>query len=204
MEKGPGMFDVDEFVHDCRAALEESQPALAVKAILERAMCDTKLVAAALPAQRAEIVPLHVSPELTVLKVVWAPGMSFRPHNHLVWAAIGLYGGQENNVFYRRSEGGLAVSGARELRTGEVALLGDSTIHAVTNPLQAFTGALHVYGGNLPSLQGRSEWDDETSRNSTTTSIGPCATSRLRTSRSASSPLNTRRRDRSAQMCTSS
>ena len=120
------------------------------------------LVAAALPPQRAEIVPLHVSPELTVLKVIWAPRMSFPPHNHLMWAAIGLYGGQEDNRFFRRSGGGLALSGTRELRTGDVALLGENTIHAVTNPRQSFTGAIHVYGGDLPARTGRSEWDDET------------------------------------------
>ena len=156
------MFDVEEFVHDCTTALEETQPTLAVKDVLERVMSTPDLVAAALPAERAEIVPLHVAPELTVLKVVWAPGMFFRPHNHLMWAAIGLYGGQEDNVFYRRSDQGLALSGGRELRTGDVALLGDDTIHSVTNPLQAFTGALHVYGGDLPSRAGRSEWEDET------------------------------------------
>jgi predicted metal-dependent enzyme (double-stranded beta helix superfamily) len=156
------MFEIDQFVDDCKTALEETQPRAAIKEVLRRAMSEPGSVAAALPARRAEIVPLHVSPELTVLKVVWAPGMSFRPHNHLMWAAIGLYGGQEDNVFYRRSGRELAVSGGRELRTGDVALLGDDTIHAVTNPLHAFTGAIHVYGGDLPSRQGRSEWDAET------------------------------------------
>ena len=156
------MFDVEEFVHDCTTALREAQPTLAVKEILQRAMSDPDLVAAALPPDRAEIAPLHVSAELTVLKVVWAPGMSFRPHNHLMWAAIGLYGGREDNVFYRRSGEGLAVSGGKELRTGDVALLGDDTIHSVKNPLRTFTGALHVYGGDLPARPGRSEWTDAT------------------------------------------
>jgi predicted metal-dependent enzyme (double-stranded beta helix superfamily) len=156
------MFDVEEFVHDCTAAAREAQPTLAVKEILQRAMNDPDLVTAALPPERAEIAPLHVSDELTVLKVVWAPGMSFRPHNHLMWAGIGLYVGQEDNVFYRRSEGGLAVSGGRELRTGDVALLGDGTIHSVENPLRSFTGAIHVYGGHLPARPGRSEWTEQT------------------------------------------
>jgi len=119
-------------------------------------------VAQVLPADRAEIIPLHVSPELTVLKVVWAPGMYFRPHNHLMWAAIGLYGGQEDNEFFRRSDAGLSKAGGRELRTGDVALLGQDAIHAVTNPLRTYTGAIHVYGGNLPARQGRSEWDNKT------------------------------------------
>jgi predicted metal-dependent enzyme (double-stranded beta helix superfamily) len=39
-----------------------------------------------------------------------------------------------------------------------VALLGDDTIHAVTNPGRTHTGALHVYGGDF-FAQPRSEWD---------------------------------------------
>lgn len=156
------MFDVEQFVSECRAALAEPEPRVAVEEVVERALRHPERVAAALPATRAELVPLHVSDELTVLKVVWAPGMRIRPHNHLMWATIGLYGGQEDNTFYRRSGPGVVRSGGRELRTGDVALLGASTIHAVTNPLRSYTGAIHVYGGNLPERSGRSEWDDDT------------------------------------------
>jgi len=156
------MFDVDDFVADCRAAVTRSDALGAVKEVLQRAMSEPAAVAKALPPERAEIVPLHVSPELTVLKVVWAPGMSFPPHNHLMWAAIGLYAGQEDNAFYRRAEGTIHESGGRQIRARDVALLGPDTIHAVTNPLQSFTGAIHVYGGDLPHTAGRSEWTEQT------------------------------------------
>ena len=156
------MFDIDEFVSDCARALREAQPRLAVKEVLERAIRQPEPMARALPVTRAEIVPLYTSTELSVLKVVWAPGMAFRPHNHLMWAAIGLYGGQEDNTFYRRSGAGIVASGGRELCTGDVALLGDDTIHAVTNPRQAFTGAIHIYGGDITRRPGRSEWDETT------------------------------------------
>lgn len=155
------MFDVDEFVSDCIQAVAEAEPRLAVKDVLERAMRHPDQVVEALPTTRGELVPLHTSDHLTVLKVVWAPGMGFRPHNHLMWAAIGLYGGQEDNTFYRRFGQGLTVSGGRELRAGDVALLGDDTIHAVENPRQTFTGAIHVYGGDLTVRPGRSEWDED-------------------------------------------
>jgi predicted metal-dependent enzyme (double-stranded beta helix superfamily) len=154
------MFDVDEFVEECRAAGREAEPRRAIKEVLERALRNPGSVAAALPAERAELVPLHVSPELTVLKVVWAPGMSFRPHNHLMWAAIGLYAGQEDNTFFRREQTTIQQTGGREIHRGEVALLGAEVIHAVANPLRSFTGAIHVYGGDLPHAVGRSEWDE--------------------------------------------
>ena len=154
------MFSVEGFVADCRAAIAED--VVSVKRVLERAVRDPAAVAVALPVERAEIMPLCVSPDLTVLKVVWAPGMSFRPHNHLMWAAIGLYAGQEDNVFYRRSDSGIVESGKVSIRCGEAALLGSDTIHSVVNPLGEFTAALHVYGGDLPHRSGRSEWDEAT------------------------------------------
>jgi predicted metal-dependent enzyme (double-stranded beta helix superfamily) len=155
------MFEIDEFLSDCIRAMEDTEPRLAVKEVLQRAVRHPEQVSRALPATRAELVPLHASERLSVLKVVWAPGMRFRPHNHLMWAAIGLYGGQEDNTFYRRSGEGIIESGGRELLAGDVALLGDDTIHAVANPRQVFTGAIHVYGGDITARPGRSEWDDD-------------------------------------------
>jgi predicted metal-dependent enzyme (double-stranded beta helix superfamily) len=156
------MFDIDQFVADCSAALAATEPRRAVKEVLERAVSRPRDVSAALPAERAELVPLYASEELSVLKVVWAPGMRFRPHNHLMWAAIGLYGGQEDNAFYRRAGEGIVPAGGKELRASDVALLGDDTIHAVTNPRRTLTAAIHVYGGDITAGIGRSEWDDDT------------------------------------------
>jgi len=156
------MFDVDSFVADCRGALGESEPRAAIREVLERAVADPKAVEAALPAERAELSLLYASAELTVIKVVWAPGMAVPPHDHLMWAAIGLYGGEEDNSFYRRTADGLVRSGGKEVATGDSLLLGDDTIHAVVNPRQhAYTGAIHVYGGDYLN-QPRSIWDAET------------------------------------------
>jgi predicted metal-dependent enzyme (double-stranded beta helix superfamily) len=132
-----------------------------VKEVLQRVMQRPRAVAEALPAAKSEIVPLYTSEGLSIINAVWAPGMRFRPHNHLMWAAIALYAGQEDNTFYRRAGDGIVVSGGRELREGEVVLLGDGTIHAVNNPLRSFTGAIHVYGGDITGRPGRSEWDDD-------------------------------------------
>jgi predicted metal-dependent enzyme (double-stranded beta helix superfamily) len=153
------VFDIDEFVADCTIAIKEAQPRLAIKELLERAVRHPEEVARALPATRAEVVPLYTSDDLTVMKVVWSPGLSFGPHDHRMWVAVGMYGGREDNTFSRRSGPGIVESGGQELSAGDVALLGDDAIHAVVNPLRAYTGALHVYGGNLPARSDRSEWD---------------------------------------------
>ncbi|HKE18790.1 MAG TPA: hypothetical protein VKB80_28135 [Kofleriaceae bacterium] len=154
------MFDIDQFVSDCREAATDPDPRGAIREVLERAVHRPEAMQRALPATRAEIAPLYMSEELSVLRVVWAPGMSFRPHNHQMWAAIGLYGGQERNTFYRRTPGGIEVAGERALRTGEVAVLGSEAIHAVRNPEPSFTGAIHIYGGDIIHRAGRHEWEE--------------------------------------------
>jgi len=151
------MFDIEGLVAACRDAIAEPQPRLAVKDLLEQAVADPGSVADALPPTRAEIAKLYASPQLTVLKVVWAPGMSFGPHDHRMWAAIGVYTGGEDNRFYRRHERSLLDSGGKSLRPGDVCLLGDDAVHAVTNPTGHFAGAIHVYGGDFFAT-ARSEW----------------------------------------------
>ena len=151
------MFDTEAFVASCVAARADSEPRLAIKEILTEALARPEEVAAALPAERAGVTALHVSDELTIINVVWAPGMSFNPHDHRMWAAIGMYSGGEDNAFYRRDGQSLVESGGKELRPRDVCLLGDDTIHAVVNPTGDFAGAIHVYGGNFFTTS-RSEW----------------------------------------------
>jgi predicted metal-dependent enzyme (double-stranded beta helix superfamily) len=154
---GVRMFDVEGFVAACREVLTETEPRLAVKEVLEAAVADPRAIAAALPPSRAEIVNLYAAPELTVLNVVWAPGMSFGPHDHRMRAAIGVYSGGEENRFFRRAEQSLTPSGEKDLRPRDVCLLGSDAVHAVTNPTSEYAGAIHVYGGDFFGTP-RSEW----------------------------------------------
>ncbi|HEV2300373.1 MAG TPA: hypothetical protein VGR91_02275, partial [Stellaceae bacterium] len=113
------------------------------------------------PAQ-AGIQRLHHTETLTILNVVWAPMMTLRPHNHRIWAVIGVYTGREDNVFWRRREGGrIEAAGAKALGEKDAEPLGADIIHSVTNPIARLTGAIHVYGGDFYA-PGRSEWDPET------------------------------------------
>ena len=91
--------------------------------------------------------------------------MTLMPHDHRVWAVIGIYTGREDNIFWRRlpsQEGGrVEAAGARALGVKDAVLLGRDIIHSVTNPLPRLTGPIHVYGGDFFGLE-RSEWDPET------------------------------------------
>lgn len=156
------MFDIDRFIADCRAMLTERSPETAIKELLERVLAHPADVETALGTPReGQIATLHHSPELTILKVIWTPGLTAYPHDHRMWAIIGLYGGREDNTFYRRAPEGLTVAGGRQLERGDVAVLGHAVIHSVTNPLREFTGAIHVYGGDFFRTP-RSDWDPET------------------------------------------
>jgi predicted metal-dependent enzyme (double-stranded beta helix superfamily) len=151
------MFDVDSLISECQAARSDSEPVLAVREALQRALADPAAIAEALPPERAGVTSLYTSETLTVLQFVWGPGMTLGPHDHRMWAAIGIYTAGEDNTFFRRQDETIVESGGRELRVGDVCLLGDDVIHAVHNPTRQHTGAIHVYGGDFFG-QPRSEW----------------------------------------------
>ena len=49
----------------------------------------------------------------------------------------------------------------RRLEGSQTARLDETVIHSVVNPLQRFTGAIHVYGGDFFRMP-RSEWAPNT------------------------------------------
>jgi predicted metal-dependent enzyme (double-stranded beta helix superfamily) len=156
------MFDKERFIEDCRAALRETNPRAAMSELVARAVRDPAQVLRSLgEPTRAGVETLYRGPDLTILNLAWGPGMHIRPHDHGMWAVIGIYGGREQNVFYRRAQNGLTQHGIRELNARDVAPLGASIIHAVTNPLDQITAAIHVYGGDF-FVTPRSEWDPQT------------------------------------------
>jgi predicted metal-dependent enzyme (double-stranded beta helix superfamily) len=153
---------VDDIVARCQVALNEHTPVLAVRDVLDEIVADPRALEGALGAVDAGgITTLYNCPDLTVLHVAWTPGMALNPHEHRMWAVIGMYGGQEDNAFYRRVPGGLEPAGGRELPAGDVLVLGDDVVHSVANSRRDFAVALHVYGGDFFAVE-RSEWDFET------------------------------------------
>lgn len=154
--------DLDAFVADCVAASQEDQAQDAVREVLARGVHDPAAMLAAVgEPERAGITPLHRSSTLTIFSAVWTPQMNLMPHNHLMWAMIGIYTGREDNIFWRRTEDGVKAFSAEALFEGDVGLLEVDAIHSVTNPLERFTGGIHIYGGDFFATT-RSQWDPET------------------------------------------
>ena len=156
------MLSLEDLVNDCLAAARRPDGAQAVAEVLRHAVSRPQEVeTAAGRVTEAGDTTLFASPHLTVSRLVWAPGMSMYPHDHRMWAVIAVYRGAERNLLYRRSGAGLVTADCLELRSGQVAVLDADAIHAVLNPLDDLSAALHVFGGDFEH-QSRSEWDWET------------------------------------------
>ena len=147
------MNATEEFVAQCSAAVKEDRGAGATREVVERAVRDRCLIEE-LPLE-AGVTVLHSAEALTILHVVMAerPVGTGKPipHNHLMWALIGVMHGSEENEFFRRSEHTIEPSGSgRVIAEGQVLMMGDNTVHSVKNPSSdRLSSALHVYGGNL-------------------------------------------------------
>jgi predicted metal-dependent enzyme (double-stranded beta helix superfamily) len=164
------MFQKDRFVENCRAAVGDGQQA--IRELVLEAVADPAVVMAELgEPTKAGVYPLYNEADLTVINFVWAPCMTLLPHNHNMFAVIGIYAGREDNMFWRRLDDGarngagpqLEAAGAESMGPGQAATLGRDIIHSVANPITKLTSAIHVYGGdffNPPTP--RSQWDHET------------------------------------------
>ena len=157
------MFDTERFIADCRGAVGSGSSG--VLEIVSRAVsAPGEIIRALGEPQRAGVQVLHKSPELTILNFVWGPEMSQIPHDHQIWAVIGIYTGREDNIFWRRPAGGpmgrIEAAGAKAISEREAVPLGRDIIHSVLNPIPRLTGAIHVYGGDFFAVT-RSQWDPE-------------------------------------------
>jgi len=161
------MFDLDQFTFDCKEALRRDRSQSSVREVVARAVAAPAEVLRALgEPQKAEMQTLYRADNLTILNVIWAPWMTLLPHNHQMWAVIGIYTGREDNIFWRRVQDSagtkVEAAGAKALSAMDAVQLGHDIIHSVTNPIPRFTGAIHVYGGDFFGSVGRSEWNSET------------------------------------------
>lgn len=159
------MFDLDQFIADLRATLAE-RSRQAMKEVVARAVSDPAALRRQLgEPDKAGIKVLHSAPDLTIIDILWGPHQITFPHNHLLSAVIGMYGGREDNMFWRRvpspAKYQIEAAGGTALGTGDVTLLGRDVIHSVVNPLAKISGAIHVYDGDFLAIK-RSMWDAET------------------------------------------
>jgi predicted metal-dependent enzyme (double-stranded beta helix superfamily) len=158
-------FDKDEFITECLAAVRSGNGApAAVKEIVDRAVSNPSTIEAEVGDRT--ISPMmtvwHRSDELTALHIVWPPDVDLFAHDHNMWAVIGIYGGREDNQFYRRLENGrIEPHTGKTMTQRDVIMLGSDVVHSVANPTREWTAALHVYGGEFFTTP-RTMWSKDT------------------------------------------
>jgi predicted metal-dependent enzyme (double-stranded beta helix superfamily) len=128
------MMDIDRFVADCIAANKEVDAQAAVNEVLSRAVSTPNAVLEALgDPGKAGLNVLLKSPALTIFAATWTPQMNLMPHDHLMWANIGIYTGREDNIFWKRTPDGIRAVGADALFVKDTAMLPEDALHSVTN-----------------------------------------------------------------------
>lgn len=91
----------------------------------------------------------HRSEELTVLILDTLPGVKQPPHDHAMTAIIGVFEGREDQRFYARAADGVTETAGRSLGAGDVIVLGEGAIHAISAPAGQAARAIHVYFGDI-------------------------------------------------------
>lgn len=99
------MFDVEQFTVQCRDAAAMSGSRGVLEAVARAVASPSEVLRALGEPRRAAVQVLHRSAEITILNLTWGPRMCQLPHNHGMWAVIGIYTGREDNIFWRRPVG---------------------------------------------------------------------------------------------------
>ena len=139
------MFDTDRFIADCCMAGAASGLWGVLEVVSRAVSAPAEILDALGEPRRAGVQVLHRSPALTVFNLIWGPQMCQLPHDHRMWAVIGIYTGREDNIFWRRPannpNGRIEAAGAKALSERDAVPLGADIIHSVVNPVSRLTGS---------------------------------------------------------------
>jgi 3-mercaptopropionate dioxygenase len=99
----------------------------------------------------------------SIIGGVWHPGQTTPIHDHLTWAMIGVYEGEEREALFRRTDDGsnpklakIQQVSERVNKKGHVTVLGHSGIHRVDNISLKPTKSVHIYGRDIGNAERHS------------------------------------------------
>jgi 3-mercaptopropionate dioxygenase len=99
----------------------------------------------------------------SIIGGVWHPGQTTPIHDHLTWALIGVYEGEEREALFRRTDDGsnpriarIQQVSERVNKKGHVTVLGHSGIHRVDNISIKPTTSVHIYGRDIGNAERHS------------------------------------------------
>ena len=99
----------------------------------------------------------------SIIGGAWKPSQTTPIHDHLTWALIGVYSGQEREALYRRTDdktnpryAKLEKVSERVNTKGHVTVLNNTGIHRVDNISQEPALSIHVYGRDIGNAERHS------------------------------------------------
>ena len=157
--------DVDRIV---RGYPSESEILLHLKQVLEKLAGSPGSVPAMAFTPRKDRFAMNLirMPEdeaYSIIDGVWHPGQTTPIHDHLTWALIGVYGGEEREALFRRKDDGtnpklakIQQVSERVNKKGHVTVLGNSGIHRVDNISLKPTFSVHIHGRDIGNAERHS------------------------------------------------
>ena len=86
------MFELGQFVTECRMAASRQGPA-SVLEIMRQVVADPEAIKSAVSALSPSTSTLHRAEDVLVFNATLPPLMTSPPHDHTMWAVIGIYEG---------------------------------------------------------------------------------------------------------------
>jgi predicted metal-dependent enzyme (double-stranded beta helix superfamily) len=163
---------LQEFIQDVdgvvRGYSSESEILLHLRSVLEKLVSTPASVSpkSFIPRKDRFAMNLLQMPEdegYSIIGGVWHPGQTTPIHDHLTWALIGVYEGEEREALFRRTDDGSNPKKAkiqqvseRVHKKGHVTVLGHTGIHRVDNISLKSTLSVHVYGRDIGNAERHS------------------------------------------------
>lgn len=149
---------ISDFLAAAGVAMADPSPQRAMRSLLEETVQALHGRPRRWIEHEGDEMVVLASAQLTVYHIALSPGIHYPPHDHRVPAMIGLYHGTETSFSYRRSGQGLLLAGRDAHAAPSVAVLPVDAIHSVVNMGAERSAAIHVYFGDLLTVE-RSIWD---------------------------------------------
>lgn len=172
MAASPDAYMIQGFIRDAesivRSSVSESDILRGLKPALQRLLDTPGSVPAAafVPRKDRFANNLIYRPEDRAFSIMggnWASGQTTPIHDHLTWAVVGVYQGQERESIYRRTDDGsdprratLELVSARFNERGHVTVLSRAGIHRIDNVSPQPSFSVHVYGRDIGTLERHS------------------------------------------------
>jgi 3-mercaptopropionate dioxygenase len=93
----------------------------------------------------------------------WLPGQTTPIHDHLTWAVVGVYEGEERESIFRRTDdrtdpkkARLELVSERTNAKGHVTVLGEAAIHRIDNVTSKPSLSIHMYGLDIGTAERHS------------------------------------------------